>query len=163
MIIREAKTGDLEELLEIYNYEVINGISTLDLIPKDMEEWKVWFYAHNVDNHPLYVADVDNRAVGYATLSSYRPKEAYKTTVELSIYVAADQRGKGIASALMAYTLEAARAMEDVHTVVSVITAGNRASLRLHQKFGFVFCGTVREVGMKFGTYRDIEMYQLLV
>ncbi len=163
MIIREAKTGDLEELLEIYNYEVINGISTLDLIPKDMEEWKVWFYAHNVDNHPLYVAEVDNRAVGYATLSSYRPKEAYKTTVELSIYVAADQRGKGIASALMAYTLEAARAMEDVHTVVSVITAGNRASLRLHQKFGFVFCGTVREVGMKFGTYRDIEMYQLLV
>ena len=163
MIIREAKKGDLEDLLEIYNYEVINGISTLDLIPKSLGEWETWFYAHNVDNHPLYVADVDNRAVGYATLSSYRPKEAYKTTVELSIYVAADWRGKGVASALMAYTLDVARAMEDIHTVVSVITSGNRASVRLHQKFGFIYCGAVREVGMKFGSYRDIEMYQLLV
>ena len=163
MDIREARIEDLQKLLDIYNYEVINGISTLDLFPKTLEDWRGWFYAHNVDNHPLYVAQVEQQVAGYASLSSYRPKEAYKTTVELSIYVAPRQRGKGVASALMEYTLEAARAMEDVHTVVSVITAGNQASVRLHQKFGFLFCGTVREVGMKFGTYRDIEMYQLMV
>ena len=131
MNIRKARIEDLEELLNIYNYEVINGISTLDLFPKTLKDWQSWFDAHNVDNHPLYVAP--------------------------------DHRGKGVASALMGHILAMARAMEDVHTVVSVITAGNQASVRLHQKFGFTFCGTVREVGMKFGSYRDIEMYQLMV
>ncbi len=163
MNIRKARIEDLEELLNIYNYEVINGISTLDLFPKTLKDWQSWFDAHNVDNHPLYVAEEAKKAVGYATLSSYRPKEAYKTTVELSIYVAPDHRGKGVATALMGHILDMARAMEDVHTVVSVITADNQASVRLHQKFGFTFCGTIREVGMKFGSYRDIEMYQLMV
>lgn len=163
MKIRVARTEDLKELLDIYNYEVINGISTLDLFPKTMADWQVWFDAHNVDNHPLYVAEVDKKVVGYASLSSYRPKEAYKTTVELSIYVSPDQRGKGVATALMGHLLDVAGDMQDVHTIVSVITAANQASVRLHQKFGFRFCGTVREVGMKLGSYRDIEIYQLMV
>lgn len=163
MEIRAARESDIENLLEIYNYEVVNGMSTLDLEPKTLEERMVWFQEHNVDNHPLFVAEVDNQAVGYASLSSYRAKEAYRTTVELSIYVHVKYRGQGIASALMEHILEDARKREDVHTVVSVITTGNEASKRLHEKFGFVFCGTIREVGMKFGAYRDIENYQVMV
>lgn len=163
MEIRAARESDIENLLEIYNYEVVNGMSTLDLEPKNLEDRRVWFQEHNVDNHPLFVAEVDNQAVGYASLSSYRAKEAYRTTVELSIYVHVKYRGRGIASALMEHILEDARKREDVHTVVSVITVGNKASKRLHEKFGFVFCGTIREVGMKFGAYRDIENYQVMV
>lgn len=163
MKIREAKIEDLEQLLDIYNYEVMNGVATFDLMPKSIEEREVWFREHNVDNHPLYVAEVDNRVAGYASLSSYRAKEAYRMTVELSIYIGEKYRGQGIATALMGYILEDARKREDVHTVVSVITAGNQASRRLHEKFGFTFCGTIREVGMKFGEYRDIENYQLMV
>lgn len=163
MKIRAARESDIGNLLEIYNYEVVNGMSTLDLEPKNLEERMVWFQEHNVDNHPLFVAEVDNQAVGYASLSSYRAKEAYRTTVELSIYVHVKYRGQGIASALMEHILEDARKREDVHTVVSVITTGNKASKRLHEKFGFVFCGTIREVGMKFGAYRDIENYQVMV
>jgi L-amino acid N-acyltransferase len=163
MIIRKAELRDLKELLEIYNYEVKNGISTLDLEPRTMEEREKWFYMHNVMNHPLYVAELENHIAGYASLSSYRPKEAYKTTVELSIYIGADYRKKGVASALLAYILDEARRDERTHTVVSVITAGNEASRKLHQKFGFEFCGTIKEVGMKFGEYRDIENYSLKV
>ncbi len=163
MEIRTAREEDLQQLLDIYNDEVLNGVATLDLEPKSIEDRAEWFYSHNVDNHPLYVAEVDNQVAGYASLSSYREKEAYKTTVELSIYISREYRGQGVATALMEYILEDARKRSDIHTVVSVITAGNQASTRLHEKFGFTFCGTIREVGMKFGKYQDIENYQLLV
>lgn len=163
MIIRTAKEEDMPELLDIYNYEVEHGFATFDLTPKTMEERMVWFHDHNVGNHPLIVAEEDNRAVGYASLSSYRPKEAYKTTVELSIYVSKDYRRKGIAGKLAAAIIEMARNNDDVHTVISVITGGNEASALLHKHLGFIHCGTIREVGMKFGRKLDIDNYQLIL
>lgn len=161
--IRKAEYEDLESLLEIYNYEVVNGVATLDLHPKTMEEWKKWFHAHNVENHPLLVAELNGQAAGYASLSSYREKEAYRSTVELSVYIAVSCRQKGVATALMGAVLEEAKKDEDTHLVVSVITAGNEASVRLHEKFGFAFSGTIHEAGMKFGRYLDIENYELRV
>jgi phosphinothricin acetyltransferase len=163
MIIRTAKEEDMPELLDIYNYEVEHGFATFDLTPKTMEERTVWFHDHNVGNHPLIVAEEDNRAVGYASLSSYRPKEAYKTTVELSIYVSKDYRRKGIAGKLAADIIELARNNDDVHTVISVITGGNEASILLHENLGFAYCGTMKEMGMKFGKMLDIINYQLMV
>jgi phosphinothricin acetyltransferase len=161
MIIRKAEITDLKELLEIYNYEVKNGVATLDLEPRTLGQREEWFYKHNIHNHPLFVAEIDNCVAGYASLSSYREKEAYKSTVELSIYIGADYRKRGVASKLMEFTLDEAKKDERTHTVVSVITAGNEASRKLHEKFGFEFCGTIKEVGMKFGEYRDIENYRL--
>lgn len=161
MIIRKAKIEDLKELLEIYNYEVKNGVATLDLEEKTLDEWERWFYAHNVDNHPLFVAEIEGDIAGYASLSSYREKEAFKTTVELSIYIGKKYRKQGIASALMKFIIEEAKKDERTHTVVSVITSGNEASEKLHKKFGFEFCGTIKEVGIKFEKYRDIDNYRL--
>ena len=161
MLIRKAEQKDLQELLEIYNYEVVNGVSTLDLNPRTLEDWQIWFDRHNVANHPLYVAEAEGRVAGYSSLSSYREKEAYKSTVELSIYISPDFRKRGFATALMAFILEEAKADERTHAVISVITAGNEASCKLHEKFGFAFCGTVPEVGMKFGKYQDIVTYWL--
>ncbi|MDO4536281.1 MAG: GNAT family N-acetyltransferase [Clostridium perfringens] len=161
MIIRKAKIEDLKEMLGIYNYEVENGVATLDLERKTLEEWEQWFYSYNVDNHPLIVGEIDSHVAGYATLSSYREKEAFKSTVELSIYIGVDYRRRGLASALMKFILEEAKKDERTHTVVSVITSGNKASEKLHKKFGFEFCGTIKEVGMKFGEYRDIDNYRL--
>ncbi|MEA4870438.1 MAG: N-acetyltransferase family protein [Christensenella sp.] len=161
MLIRKAEQKDLPELLRIYNDEVINGVATLDLNPRTLEEWQIWFDHHNVENHPLYVALLDGRIAGYSSLSSYREKEAYRSTVELSIYVSPDFRKRGVATELMSFILEEAKRDERTHTVVSVITAGNEASCKLHEKFGFEFCGTIREVGVKFGKYQDIENYRL--
>lgn len=161
MRIRKAEQRDLPELLDIYNNEVTNSVATLDLTPRSLDDWRIWFEHHNVENHPLFVAEIQGRVAGYACLSSYREKEAFRSTVELSIYVAADVRQRGVATGLMAFILEQARADERTHTVVSVISAGNEASRRLHEKFGFEFCGTIREVGVKFGKYQDIEHYRL--
>lgn len=163
MIIRKAEQRDLPELLDLYNYEAVNSVANLDLNPRTIEEWQVWFDHHNVENHPLYVADIDGSAVGYCSLSSYRDKEAFRSTVELSIYVSHHFRNRGIASKLIAFVLDEARRDERTHTVVSVITTTNEPSCKLHEKFGFENCGVIKEVGMKFGEYQDIVNYQLLV
>ena len=163
MRIRKAEQKDLVALLDIYNYEVINGVSTLDLNPRTLAERQIWFDQHNVENHPLYIAEMDGCVAGYSSLSSYREKEAYKSTVDLSIYISPDYRKRGIATALMEFILEEAKADARTHSVVSVITAGNEASCKLHEKFGFTFCGTVPQVGMKFGKFQDIVTYSLIV
>ena len=163
MIIRKAEQRDLPELLDLYNYEAVNSVANLDLNPRTIEEWQVWFDHHNVENHPLYVAEIDGSAVGYCSLSSYRDKEAFRSTVELSIYVSHNFRKRGIAAKLMAFILDEARRDERTHTVVSVITTTNEPSCKLHEKFGFENCGVIKEVGMKFGEYQDIVNYQLLV
>ncbi|MEZ4627111.1 MAG: N-acetyltransferase family protein [Eubacteriales bacterium] len=103
-----------------------------------------------MENHPLYVAEIDGSIAGYASLSSYQEKEAYRSTVELSIYIAPAFRKRGAATELMAHISRTRKRMRRTHTVVSVITSGNEASRKLHKKFGFEFCGTIR-VGMKFG------------
>lgn len=161
MIIRKAKKEDLKELLDIYNYEVEHGVATFDLETKTLEEREEWFYSHNVDNHPLIVAEIDGNIAGYASLSSYREKEAYKSTVELSIYIGVSYRKKGVATALMDSILDEAKRDERTHTVISVITSGNEGSKKLHEKFGFEFCGTLKEVGIKLGKYRDTDSYRL--
>ena len=163
MIIRQAEARDLPQLTAIYNDEVLTGVATLDLTPKTEAERRVWLDAHNRDNHPLLVAEVDGRAAGYASLSPYREKEAFRSTVELSIYVARDFRRRGVASALMEAILAQAREDARTHLVVSVITRGNEASERLHAHYGFTFCGTLHQVGMKFGRYLDIDNYELTV
>lgn len=163
MNIRIARQEDLSSLLEIYNYEVVNGTATLDLHPRTLDEWQIWFDEHNVENHPLIVGEIDGIIAGYASLSAYRAKEAYKSTVELSIYVSPEHRHHGVASQLMKAILDMAWEDERTHTVVSVITAGNEASAHLHDKFGFTFCGRIPEVGEKFGKYLDIDNYCLKV
>ncbi len=161
--IRMAKEADLKRLLEIYNYEVEHGTATLDLNKKTMTEWKTWFGEHQSGLHPLIVAMTGGRIAGYASLSPYRQKEAYRSTVELSVYIAPEDRRKGIASALMEKILRMARENPGIHLVVSVITTGNQASERLHQKFGFTWCGTMHEVGFKMGRYLDIDNCELRV
>lgn len=163
MIIRKPKREEIPALLDIYNYEVENGVATLDLNKKTLSEWEVWYDCHNIENHPLIVAEIEGEIAGYATLSSYRAKEAYKSTVELSVYVSPKHRQSGVGTRLMEGILCLAKEDASIHTVVSVITSGNKASQSLHEKFGFEYCGTIKEVGMKFGRYLDIENYSLKV
>ena len=176
MKIRKAKEQDVWELLNIYNYEVEHGVSTLDLHPRTLPEWQQWFKVHTTRIHPIYVAELEEGdtaaaakemqagvIAGYASLSPYRDKEAYRSTVELSVYISPNCRRMGIAAKLMGFLLEQARQEEEIHTVVSVITSGNEASEKLHEKFGFTFCGTIPEVGMKFGVYQSIDNYSLQV
>lgn len=163
IVIRSTQVRDLPALLLIYNHEVLSGTATLDLHPKTDADWNEWYAAHQNGNHLSLTAEHDGVAIGYATLSRYREKEAYKATVELSIYVHPSHRCCGVASELMSEILRIARERGDVHTIISVITSENEPSLKLHQKFGFTYSGTIREVGEKFGRMLDIHNYQLIL
>lgn len=163
LVIRPITQDDVVSCLDIYNYEVVNGVATLDLEPRTLPEWQEWFDAHQTVEHCIFVGLMDDVVVGYASLSPYRTKDAFKSTVELSIYIHQDHRGKGVASKLMAHILEHAKENDTLHTVVSVITAGNEGSTKLHSRFGFTYCGLTPEVGFKHGKYQDTETYALLV
>ena len=163
LVIRPITKDDIASCLDIYNYEVVNGVATLDLELRTLTEWQEGYEAHQTVEHCIFVGLIDDVVVGYASLSSYRTKDAFKSTVELSIYIHQGYRGKGVASKLMAHILEYAKKMETLHTVVSVITAGNAASTALHERFGFTYCGLTPQVGFKHGKYQDTETYALLV
>lgn len=164
MNIRSAEYGDLGEMLCIYNYEIENGIATFDTEPKTISECELWFEKHtNNALSALIVAEENNNILGYASLSPYRQRHAYDSTLELSVYVKKEYRNKGVATELMGEIIKIARLDERVHVIVSVITSGNKASIKLHEKYGFSFCGTLREVGFKFGRYLNVDHYELMV
>ena len=163
LAIRPITKDDIASCLDIYNYEVVNGVATLDLEPRTLPEWQEWYEAHQTSEHCIFVGLIDDVVVGYASLSPYRTKDAFKSTVELSIYIHQDYRGRRIATQLMAHILEIAKNDPLLHNVVSVITAGNEGSTKLHARFGFTYCGLTPQVGFKHGKYQDTETYALLV
>lgn len=163
MNIRLTEKRDIRALLDIFNYEVEYATSTFSIRPKSLEEWLEWFHAHNKEYHPILTAEKDGNVVGYASLSTYRLQDAYKRTAELSVYVDHHYRGQRIGEALMREVLDMARKQEQIHTVVSVITSQNTASIHLHRKLGFIYCGTLKEVGKKFDKWLDVEQYELLL
>lgn len=163
MTIRKAQPADLPALLAIYNHEVTHGTATFDIHEKTLAERQAWMAAHAQAPYTLLVAETDGRVAGYASLSPYREKEAFQTTVELSVYVDSACRGQGVATALMEAILAAARADDCIHTVISVITGGNAVSIHLHEKCGFTACGVIRQAGKKFDRWLDILHYQLMV
>lgn len=161
-MIRRGMEKDIPFLLDIYNDAILNSTATFDLEPKSLEDRKQWFYAHN-GTHPLLVYERDEKAIAYASLSTYREKKAFDGSVELSIYIHKDYRGIGIGKQLMEAILKLAKEIDEIHTVVSVITGGNETSDKLHEKFGFTYCGLVKEAGYKFGQYLDIKTYQIIM
>ena len=163
LVIQSITKNNISACLAIYNYEVIHGVATLDLEPRTLEEWHEWYNAHSDEQHPIIVGTIDDVVVGYASLSPYRLKDAFKSTVELSIYIHQNYRGQGVATQLMERILEMAKEDTMLHNVVSVITAGNEESTKLHNRFGFTYCGLTPEVGFKHGKYQDTETYALLV
>lgn len=161
-MIRRAIEQDIPFLLDIYNEAILNSTVTFDLEPKTLENRTQWFYAHK-GTHPLLVYEKYGKVIAYASLSAYREKKAYNGSVELSIYIHKDQRGVGIGKQLMEAILELAKEIDEIHTIISIITGGNEVSGKLHEKFGFTYCGRVKEAGYKFGQYLDIDTYQIMV
>lgn len=166
-MIRLAVREDIPQLMEIYNYAVINTTATFDMECVNYENRVKWFEEHEVSPYVLYV-DVDEEAgdevvTGYASLSLYRERKAFSKTVEVSIYIKKEFQGKGIGKLLMKKVLDYAAENDKIHLVVSLIEGSNQTSINLHKKFGFEFCGKTHEVGYKFDKWLDLEMYELKV
>lgn len=157
--VRRARREDCPEILAIYNDAVLTTTASYDFEPRTIEHRLAWYEAHVKQDFAVFVAEEQGRVVGWSSLSPYHDRAGYRYTAENSIYVAADRRGLGLGSKLLAPLLDAAR-LRGLHTVIAVIDASNEASLRLHRKFGFVQCGHFRQVGHKFERWLDVVYMQ---
>ncbi|MEV8309886.1 N-acetyltransferase family protein [Streptomyces flavidovirens] len=154
--------ADLGALTDLYNHYVRETAITFDTTVFTPEQRRPWLRSHPEDGpHRLLVArDVrSDRILGYATSSPFRPKAAYGTSVEVSVYCAPQAGGLGIGTLLYKALFEALEG-EDVHRAYAGIAQPNEASARLHTRFGFRHVGTYREVGRKFGRYWDVTWYE---
>lgn len=154
-MIREAETDDLPALLAIYNDAVRNTTAIWNEKEVDLAERQHWLQARQLRGFPVLVLTRTNEPLAYASYGDFRPFEGYRNTVENSIYVRDDQRGKGLGHALLPALLQHARD-KGLHRMVAGIEADNAASIALHQAHGFEVSGILPEVGYKFGRYLDL-------
>lgn len=159
--VRLATGDDAEVIRRIYNHEVANTTHTFDLVPRTPDEQAAWL-AERDGALGVLVAEVDGSVVGFAALSEYRPRAAYRTSVESSVYVDAPFRGLGVGSRLMIELIDLATA-RGFHTMLARIAGGHEASIALHRSVGFAMVGTEREVGRKLGNWLDVAVMQRML
>jgi phosphinothricin acetyltransferase len=158
--VRPATDDDLSAVNDIYNQYVVEAHYTFDLEPMSMEARHEWFTHYGeTGRHRLLVAVSEARVIGYACSSRFRPKPAYETSVETSVYLASDAIGRG-AGTLLYEKLFKALEGEDVHRAYAGIALPNPASVGLHERFGFKRVGHFTEQGRKFGRYWDVAWYE---
>ncbi|TXS40909.1 N-acetyltransferase family protein [Streptomyces sp. uw30] len=166
VLVRSGVESDLDALTDIYNHYVRETPITFDTAVFTPEERRPWLLSHPEDGpYRLKVAEErdlegnSHRILGYATSSPLRPKPAYVTSVEVTVYLAPDAGRRGIGTLLYKALFEAL-AEEDLHRAYAGVAQPNEASARLHERFGFRHVGTYREVGRKFGRYWDVAWYE---
>ena len=160
--IRQAEEKDLPEILVIYNDIIVNTTAVYDYKPHTPAMRKQWFDTKKEQGFPVLVAEEAGRIIGFSSIGPFRAWAAYKYSVENSVYVAADVRGKGVGKLLIPPLIEAAKQL-DMHTIIAGIDASNEASIRLHQQFGFEEVAHFKQVGYKFGRWLDLKFLQLLL
>ncbi|MGH8977934.1 MAG: GNAT family N-acetyltransferase [Acidimicrobiia bacterium] len=158
---RPVERADAEAIRRIYNVEVLESTVTFDLVPRSLDEQVAWIDEHS-GSHPAIVALDGNDVIGFASLSPYRPRPAYTTTVEDSVYVQRDRRGDGVGALLLGDLVERAR-VHGFHSVIGRIVGGHEASIKLHARCGFVEVGTEHEVGRKFNRWLDVVLMQRML
>jgi phosphinothricin acetyltransferase len=154
--IRPAVRADLPRMTEIYNHYVLHTVVTFDIEAYTPERRATWFEQFgSTGRYRLLAAEEQGRVIGYAGTIRFRPKAAYDTTVETTIYCAPEAAGKGIGSRLYDALFDALKE-EDIHRFVAGYTLPNAASAALHERFHFRQVGVFSEVGRKFGKYWDV-------
>jgi phosphinothricin acetyltransferase len=161
MDLRLATLDDADAIRAIYNTEVTTSTVTFDLVPRTLDEQRAWLTARS-GAHAVVVAVEGGDVIGFASLSPYRDRPAYSTSVEDSVYVRHDAQGRGVGRDLLTKLLEVATA-HGFHAVFGRIVGGHEASIALHRRLGFEVVGTEREVGRKFGRWLDVVVVQKLL
>ena len=160
VIIRAATASDMDAIAHIYAHHVNHGTGTFETDPPDSSEIGRRWAEVTARGLPWLVADEDGAVVGYAYAGPYRPRVAYRRTVEDSIYVRADRVGSGIGRLLMPALIGATKA-RGMHQMIAVIgDSSNQASIHLHRRFGFQDAGLLKDVGLKFGRWLDTVFMQ---
>jgi phosphinothricin acetyltransferase len=158
--VRAAIEADLEQINAIYGHYALETHHTFDLEPTTLEWRSEWFAQYSTAGpHRLLVAAAGTQVLGYASSSSLRPRPAYLTSVETTVYVAQGNIGRGIGRALYRELFTQLQP-EDVHRAYAGIALPNPASERLHERFGFRQVGLFHEQGRKFGRYWDVAWFE---
>lgn len=151
------------EILAILNEAIENSTALYDYQPRTMAMMDAWFTAKEQGRYPVIGAvDEGGRLLGFASYGAFRAWPAYKYSVEHSVYVEKDCRGRGVGTLLLQAIIDRAR-LQQYHNVIGGIDATNAVSIKLHTRFGFEFCGRVRHAGFKFGRWLDLDFYQLIL
>jgi phosphinothricin acetyltransferase len=160
--IRLVERRDADAIRSIYNAEVGETTVTFDLVPRTLDEQVEWIDDHTGARPAIVAVDDAGEVIGFGSLSPFKERPAYATTVEDSVYVRRDRRGEGVARALLEELLRLA-AEYGFHSVIARILGGHEASIALHERCGFTIVGTEREVGRKFGRWLDVVEMQRMV
>jgi len=159
--IRRAELADTPAIADIYNEAILTTTATFDIEPKSVEERTQWLQSHD-ERHPVLVAVVDGRVVGWASLTRWSERRAYDDTAETSFYVLSTHRGRGIGRKLKDAIIEEARRLR-YHTLIARVAEGSRESIHLNESAGFVHVGTLKEVGRKFGRLLGVHIMQKML
>ncbi len=165
MTLRLASLGDAEQIRQIYNHEVSNTVATFDLVPRSLEDQQRWIADRNGAFAAIVAVDADDERgdiVGFGSLSPYKERAAYRTSVEDSVYVRRDRGGQGIGKLILTELLRIGAA-SGFHAVFARISATSDASIGLHRACGFELVGIEREVGRKFNKWLDVALMQALL
>ena len=159
--IRPATEADIRFVTEIYEHAVRYGTATFELIPPDLTEMTRRFKALTDNGYPYLAAVLDGRAIGYAYAGPYRPRPAYRFTVENSVYLAPATHRRGIGSQLLQRLIAESQARGYRQMIAVIGDSANAGSIGVHSKSGFAMIGTHPNVGFKFGRWLDTVMMQL--
>jgi phosphinothricin acetyltransferase len=169
--VRPARQADADAIRTIYNHEVLSTTATFDLVPRTLEDQQQWLAARSGAFTAIVAVDLaaaapsdgtDDEVVGFAALSPYRERAAYRTSVEDSVYVRRDRGGQGIGTLLLQELLDIAEG-SGFHSVFARIEATGEASRALHARCGFGLVGIERETGRKFNRWLDVALMQCLL
>lgn len=161
LIIRPATAADIPAIAAIYRPAVLHGTASFEQEPPTEGEMLRRFEAITGAGYPYFVAELDGRVAGYAYAGPYRTRPAYRFTVENSVYIAPDVQARGVGRALLARLVNACTG-QGFRLMVAVIgDSANFASIALHRRAGFRFCGTIHAVGYKFGRWLDSVIMEL--
>ena len=159
--MRRATINDAEAIRRIYNLEVTTSTVTFDMVPRTLEEQQAWLIDRR-GAHAVLVAEADGEIWGFGSLSPFRERAAYNTTVEDSVYVDRARQGQGVGKGLLAALVDTATS-HGFHSVVARIVGGHDASIALHAALGFDHVGVEKEVGRKHRKWLDVVIMQRMV
>ncbi len=160
--IRAYKTEDTQAILEILNYNILHSTSLYDYDIRSYEQQKAILEDKLNKGFPVIVAELNGDVAGFGMYSEFRFREAYKFTVEHSVYVNENFQGKGIGKLILQELIDLAR-KQNIHTMIAVIDSENEKSVEFHEKFGFETVGIFKECGFKFDRWLNTVFMQLLL
>jgi phosphinothricin acetyltransferase len=160
--LRPYKIEDTQAILDIINFNILHSTALYDYTIRSFEQQKNILEEKIRKGFPVLVAELDGIAVGFGMYSEFRFREAYKFTVEHSVYVNENHHGKGIGKLLLQELIQLAK-NQKLHTMIAVIDAENQSSIEFHEKFGFKTVGIIKESGYKFDRWLHSVFMQLIL